>query len=52
MIYLHVKVLNYEEEKRYIRIPIFVEKKIKTQIMIKSFVHTHNVIKFGAMLLH
>ena len=36
MINLHVNVLNYEEEKRCIRIPIFAEKKIKTQMMIKS----------------
>lgn len=40
MIYLHVQVVNYEEEKRCIRIPIFAEKKIKTQIVAKSFVQS------------
>ena len=52
MIYLHVKVVNYEEEKRCIGIPIFAEKKIKTQTVAKSFVPSHNVTKFGAILVY
>lgn len=52
MIYLHVRNDKIRSgKKRCIRIFFFEEKKIETQIMVKSFVQSH-VTKFGAIPMY
>lgn len=52
MIYLHVRNGKIRSgKKRCIRIFLFSEKKIETQITIKSFVQSH-VTKFGAIPMY